>query len=95
MTSRSNQPRITGGTKLNKDDYAMAMEVAHQEAINSQQVQMKKRAINYVKAFESMFPKEAQNQVGKGFTYSANQVRTQGGVKTTTPTVNKTYRPSK
>lgn len=94
MTSRSNQPRITGGMKLNKNDYDYAMEVAHQEAINPQQVKMKNQAINYVKAFETFFPKTAQDRMGRGLTYFG-AIRTQGGVKATTKTVDKLYRPSK
>ena len=93
MASRSNQPRVPGGAKLNKNDYDMAMEVAHQKATTPQEVKTQKRAINYVKAFESMFPKSAEDRMGKGLTYSANQARTQGGVTTTSKTVNKLYRP--
>ena len=92
MPTRSNQPRVPGKLKLDKWDYDMATEVAGQKATTPQEAKTQKRAINEAKAFESMFPKLAQSRRGSAPSVTT-QTRTQGGVKTNTPTVNKVYRP--
>jgi ABC-type metal ion transport system substrate-binding protein len=83
MASRSNQPRITGGSKISKDDYHYAHEVAGQPATTPEEKKTKQWAKNLVDAYESRFPK------------AAAQERTTGGVKPNSPTVNKVYRPEK
>ena len=92
MASRSNQPRVPGKLKMDKWDYDMAAEVAGQKATTPQEAKTKQKATNEAKAFESMFPKLAQSRRGSAPSVTS-QTRTQGGVKTTTPTVNKLYRP--
>jgi hypothetical protein len=92
MASRSNQPRVPGKLKMNKWDYDMATEVAGQKPTTPKEAKTQKQAINEAKAFESMFPKLAQSRRGSAPSVTS-QARTQGGVKTTTSTVNKLYRP--
>jgi hypothetical protein len=59
-SSRSNDPRITGGLKgMNASDYEMALEVARQPADTASRKKQRKRAENYARAFESRFQKEA------------------------------------
>jgi hypothetical protein len=76
-TSRSNQPRITRGAM--NPQYHYAVEVAGQPAKTAEEKRTKKYADNVAKAFESRFPSSSE--------------RTSAGVKTTTKTVNKLYRP--
>ncbi len=81
MAKRSNQPRITGGSKISKDDYHYAVEVAGQPATTAAEKKMKQRANNLATAYESRFPSLSE--------------RNSGGVKPNSKTVNKVYRPEK
>ena len=77
---RSNQPRV--GTRLEEDQqdaYHFAVEVAGQPAETVAQKSAKKRAEATARNFERRFPSLSERKTA--------------GVKTTTSTVNKTYRP--
>jgi hypothetical protein len=81
MASRSNQPRITGGSKITPTEYHFAVEVAGQPAKTAAEKKTKKWANNLATAYESRFPSLSE--------------RTTGGVKPDTKTVNKLYRPER
>ena len=69
--ARSNQPRVTGGAKMDLYDYDMAIEVAGQKAFTPKEKETKKRALAQARAFESRFPKGASERTG-GLTSAAN-----------------------
>jgi hypothetical protein len=79
MASRSNQPRITGGTK--NTQYHYAVEVAGQPATTPEEKKIKDWANKLATAYESRFPSLSERKTA--------------GVTTKSNTVNKTYRPSK
>ena len=81
MASRSNQPRVTGGSKINARDYHYAVEVAGQPATSAGEKKIKAWADKLATAYESRFPSLSERKTA--------------GVTTTSKTVNKVYRPSK